>query len=86
MKDGPLSRLRRALLSGDIVTAIRILRRTPWTNLPNALRALPPSVQPVAYQLLDHEQTTDVANQLTPEEQAQLRQQTSEQDPPKPPD
>jgi Mg/Co/Ni transporter MgtE len=85
MKRGPLTRLRQALQAKDNSAAMRVLRRTRWKNLTNALRALPPATQPAAYQLLDNEQTAEVADQLTTEEHETLQQAPSKKNSLKPP-
>lgn len=73
MTTGPLSRSRQSLLSGDRRRAAWLLRHTRWTNLCNALRALPARVRPSAYGLLDQQQLNQVNHQLTEPERLELR-------------
>jgi hypothetical protein len=72
MTAGPLSRLRQSLVTGDRHRAARLLRHTRWTNLCNALRALPARVRPSAYRLLNQQQLNEVDRQLTEPERREM--------------
>lgn len=72
MAEHPLSGLAKALSDGDLTAAAVLVNQAPWTNLANALRALPEPDRFTAYRLLRVEAADQLREQLIAPEQADL--------------